>query len=720
MAMEAPQPPRSGADASSPADRLRERVAEARASISESLREVVEGLEHEEAEARGRADQRIDSLVAERLAAAEREMHARVDLRVAHAREELENGLSARVDDYLAKAEASLAEATDRSARGLTEQRTELDQRFVGLRAESQQQGAEATQKLEHGLGARVDDHLAKAEAALREATDRAARELAEQRTELDQRFAALRAESEQRMAESARLTREEIESGLGARVDDHLLQAEASLREAIDRTARELAEQRAELDRRFAAARAESEQRAAQSGLVLEQDLTARVDDHLAKSESSHLERVDQATRDLVSQHASTTRADLERRFGELNVESTQRVSQAVDEVRSKTAATVATRLDQALAELTSRADADRGAHEAVIDELIARTQAERNTLQELAGGMVRGAEADRAAHQRALSELGARAESERRALEELTGNLRVWADADRGAHAQAISELGARAEADRQRLEEAFERTSTASLSEAAAEFALVGEQRAAAEQERLREASERTLATIGEAQAKVVGRLESAAEKLSLKSRRHELKLARQESTKRVEAALARLEQRVESAGSEIAVRADAERADLATGARALSAELQAQSDALKQGLGEQASALDGGVAQAGRDLEITRAGLAGARAELERSTAQNEERIETALTRLGEGVERVEGALAAIGESERSVIEAQERVGQTETRVAAVARTACEAADWEVRIHKAVDAEEDAARRIREAEQSLRDGLNGHSG
>jgi hypothetical protein len=83
---------------------------------------------------------------------------------------------------------------------------------------------------------------------------------------------------------------------------------------------------------------------------------------------------------------------------------------------------------------------------------------------------------------------------------------------------------------------------------------------------------------------------------------------------------------------------------------------------------------------------------------------------------AIERLERGTERVEGALAEIGASERRMVETQRLVGEAVVQVTATARAAAAPPEWEERLRGAAATEEEAARRIREAEERLRDSLD----
>lgn len=217
-------------------------------------------------------------------------------------------------------------------------------------------------------------------------------------------------------------------------------------------------------------------------------------------------------------------------------------------------------------------------------------------------------------------------------------------------------------------------------------------------------LEERSHGALGAIEAAQGKVTDRLEEAAEKLSRKARRHDRKMARLESAKRVEVALARLEERSESIQIEAVATAAAHRDGLEAAARSTLAEIEARTGALDTEWTDRVDAATSILAQRTTDAE-TRVGQAAS------AMGAGEQRIEAALSRLGEGVERVDRALAEVTASERQIVEAQTRVAEVETRFAESARLAAEGSEWEVRIHRATAAEDEAARRIAEAEQRL---------
>ena len=191
--------------------------------------------------------------------------------------------------------------------------------------------------------------------------------------------------------------------------------------------------------------------------------------------------------------------------------------------------------------------------------------------------------------------------------------------------------------------------------------AELDRTREEGVAAGLERIQHQTRLSVNAIGAAETKAAKRIEATAEKLSRKSRRHELKLARQESSKRVEAALERLEERAVWSATDLEHSARAQRVVLDTAAGAL------------------------------------------------------REQLEAAMTRLAAGMARVEGALTEIGKSERRMIEVHGRIGDAEARIVEATRVAQAATDLEGRLRSAAEIEDEAARRIREAEERLRDDL-----
>jgi hypothetical protein len=117
---------------------------------------------------------------------------------------------------------------------------------------------------------------------------------------------------------------------------------------------------------------------------------------------------------------------------------------------------------------------------------------------------------------------------------------------------------------------------------------------------------------------------------------------------------------------------------------------------------------------------RETKAARADLhsssASLRAELEQRTAESAAGNEAALARLGEATERVDSALAEITVSEQRLLEIEGQMRGTGAKVVQAAARAADAADLEARLRGATRAEEEAARRIREAEERLRERLD----
>ncbi|MEO8092137.1 MAG: hypothetical protein ABI726_05465 [bacterium] len=226
MAMEPPQPPRSGADPESSADRLRDRVAEAKASISQGLREVVDGLEREQEYERRRSSDRIDAMVSERLATAERELGIRFDVGVDRARAELEQGLAARVHELVAGATESLWRANEESTRRLIEQReqalrAELEERSKGALGAIEGAQGKVTNRLEEAAeklsrkARRHDSKMARLESSRR--VESALAKLEERGEEIQVEAATMASRHREGLGASAQSTLTEIESRAAA-----------------------------------------------------------------------------------------------------------------------------------------------------------------------------------------------------------------------------------------------------------------------------------------------------------------------------------------------------------------------------------------------------------------------------------------------------------------------------------------------------------------------
>ena len=234
---------------------------------------------------------------------------------------------------------------------------------------------------------------------------------------------------------------------------------------------------------------------------------------------------------------------------------------------------------------------------------------------------------------------------------------------------------------------------------LEGAIAELRVQGDAQLAEELERVKETAEAPLASIRKVEAEAVraaesaasraqksaekaaAQMEAAAEKLGVRARRQELKLVREENSKRMTGALARLERQAELRMGELeAVRAEAE----------------------------------GLLAEVGDRL----AAAASAAAELEQwldeagdRLAETESRAESTDAVIRDAVARLEETIASVEEAERRVLEIGERVGATAKRIAELGEHAERAVDWEGRMEAAMRSEADAAQRITEAERRL---------
>jgi chromosome segregation ATPase len=234
---------------------------------------------------------------------------------------------------------------------------------------------------------------------------------------------------------------------------------------------------------------------------------------------------------------------------------------------------------------------------------------------------------------------------------------------------------------------------------LEGAIAELRVQGDAQLADELERVKETAEAPLASIRKVEAEAVRKAESAAsraersaakaaeqmeaaaEKLGVRARRHELKLVREENSKRMTGALARLERQAELRLSELeAVRVEAE---------GLLAEVD-----------DRVAAAASATAELERRLDETADRL-----------AETESRAESTEAVITDAVARLEQTTARVEEAEQRVLEIGERVGATARRIAELGEHAERAVDWEGRMEAAMRSEADAAQRITEAERRL---------
>jgi chromosome segregation ATPase len=263
---------------------------------------------------------------------------------------------------------------------------------------------------------------------------------------------------------------------------------------------------------------------------------------------------------------------------------------------------------------------------------------------------------------------------------------------------YAQVERDLAAAEERMREN-EQRMVQTVSERLEGAVAELRVQGDAQLADELERVKETAEAPLASIRKVEAEAVRKsesaasraekatakaaeqMEAAAEQLSMRARRQELKLVREENSKRMTGALARLERLAELRMGELeAVRAEAER--------------------LLVEVDDRVAAAASAAAELERRLDETGERL-----------AEAESRAESTGALIRNAVARLEETIASVEEAERRVLEIGGRVGATARRIAELGEHAERAVDWEGRMEAATRSEADAAQRITEAERRL---------
>jgi DNA repair exonuclease SbcCD ATPase subunit len=260
------------------------------------------------------------------------------------------------------------------------------------------------------------------------------------------------------------------------------------------------------------------------------------------------------------------------------------------------------------------------------------------------------------------------------------------------------------ARADQRLRETEEQLELTVAERLEGAIAEVRVQGDAQLADEIRRVKETAEAPLATIRKVRAEAVqetqaaaeradksatkaaAQIEAASQKLALRARRQELKLVKEETSKRMKGALDRLEHQAQLRMAEIEnVRAETE-------------------DMLGQ-IDERVSAIADATDELDRRLEATGERL---------SAAEN--RADATASLIADAMERLDDAVAKVEEAEEHVLEVSERVGNTAKRIAELGEFAERAVDWEGRIAAATRTEADAAQRITDAERRLLDRID----
>jgi archaellum component FlaC len=283
--------------------------------------------------------------------------------------------------------------------------------------------------------------------------------------------------------------------------------------------------------------------------------------------------------------------------------------------------------------------------------------------------------------------------------AVEEFERRLAdVLKEAGEELYSQVERDLAA-TEARLRETERNLETTISDRLDGVIAEVRVQGDAQLEYERERFREAAEAPLASIRrersealkevgsaasraeKASEKAAAEIEAAAEKLGMRARRQELKLVREENSKRITASLARLERQAGIRSEQVeAVRQEAESLlgevdDRVAGALAATGELEERLD----DVGERLEAI--------------------------------ERRAEDTAATIADAVGRLERAISSVEEAEQRVLEIADRVTAAARRIAELGESAEQAAEWEDRIAAAVKAEADVAERISEAERRL---------
>lgn len=253
-----------------------------------------------------------------------------------------------------------------------------------------------------------------------------------------------------------------------------------------------------------------------------------------------------------------------------------------------------------------------------------------------------------------------------------------------------------------------EEFERRVEAVLREAGEELQARVERDLAATEERLRESEERQRRNVEErlegavAEVRVQGdaqlanelervrevssQVDAAAEKLGARARRQELKLVREENSKRITGALARLERQAELRMAEVeAVRDETQ-------------SLVAQVD-------DRLATAAGTMDELDRRLEAAADGLL--------ATEGQAKGVEELVT---SAVARIEQALAQVEDSRGRIVEIERLVQAAARRIAELGEDAERAAEWEGRLSAATRSEAAAAQRITEAERRLLDRID----
>jgi hypothetical protein len=207
------EPPSGEGTPNDPGDTLRHRVAEARASIFESLSEVVARFEEEEARARVEAQEGIEAMVAER---------------IADARAALERGIDERLDAATGEAAAKVDSEAERLAAESAQTREALEAEFERMALEGRSGPSERRvhDRIEQGME-RVEGALGQireSERRIVEAQDRA--------REIVIRIAAVARTAQEATDVEARIR---IATAAEEEAARRILEAEERLRDQLD-----------------------------------------------------------------------------------------------------------------------------------------------------------------------------------------------------------------------------------------------------------------------------------------------------------------------------------------------------------------------------------------------------------------------------------------------------------------------------------------------------
>ncbi len=227
-----------------------------------------------------------------------------------------------------------------------------------------------------------------------------------------------------------------------------------------------------------------------------------------------------------------------------------------------------------------------------------------------------------------------------------------------------------------------------------------------------DRVRDAGEAAAARAQASVASLTARVESAAKELSHRSRRHELKLVREESSRRVEAALRGVDERAGTAKREIERAAEGLRAGLVRSAADAEMRMRDQAAAATA----EHSQLERLAADSRSSLEAARTGAASGAEKAsiaEGRLADAERRVLQASARVEESLALIDRMIGQARDAEDRLARREDRMNGMEHRIQDIGETVAGAAGWDERMWQAIRVEEEVARRIQEAERRILD-------